>query len=70
MICYFRESFKPSIKVKIEKQNRESMNFEKMVQRIVNVVAKSGLRSSTMVQDLDIRYSKDHHFSNSIPSKM
>ena len=31
MICYFREGLKPSIKVKMEQQDRKSMNFEEIV---------------------------------------
>ena len=31
MICYFREGLKPSIKVEIEQQDRESIDFEEMV---------------------------------------
>ena len=33
----------------MEQQDRESMDFEEMVQRAVNAKAKAGLRSSTMV---------------------
>ena len=60
MICYFREGLKPSIKVEIEQQDRESMDFEEMVQRAVNAEAKPGLRSSTMVGDSDARCSGGH----------
>ena len=42
MICYFRESHKPSIKVEMELQNRDSMNFEEMVQKVANTMAKAG----------------------------
>ena len=70
MICYFWECFKPSIKVEIEQQDRESMNFEKMMLKIVNVEAKVGLRFSTMAQDSHIRCSRGYRPSNSIASKM
>ena len=40
--------------VEMEQQDRESINFEEIVQKAVNVKAKAGLRSSTMVWDLDI----------------
>ena len=60
MICYFWEGLKPSIKVKMEQQNREAMDFEEMVQRAVNVEAKAGLRSSTMVQNSDIHCFRGH----------
>ena len=60
MICYFREGFKPSIKIEIEQQDREFINFEKMVQRAVNAEAKAYLRSSTMVWKSDARYSRGH----------
>ena len=49
MICYFWEGLKPSIKVEIEQQHWESMNFEELVQKTVNAEAKKGLKSSTMV---------------------
>ena len=54
MIYYFREDLKPSIKVEIEQQDRESVNFEEMVQKAVNVEVKAGLRSTIIVRDLDI----------------
>ena len=50
MICYFREGLNPFIKVKMEQQDRESMDFKEMVQRTVNAETKAGLRSSTMVR--------------------
>ena len=70
MIYFFREGLKLFIKVEIEQQDRESVDFEEMVQKIVKVEVKAGLRSSTMVQDLDIRCPKDHNPFNSITSKV
>ena len=70
MICYFRESLKPSIKVEMEQQDRESVNFEEMVQRAVNAEAKAGLRSTTMVRDSDIRCLQGYHPSNNTTSKV
>ena len=49
MIYYFWKDLKPLIKVEIEKQDWESMNFEEMVQKAVNAEAKVGLRFSIMV---------------------
>ena len=69
MICYFRESFKPSIKVKMEQQDRESMDFEEIVQKAVNVEAKAGLRSSTMVWESDARCPKGHRPSYNTSSR-
>ena len=46
------------------------MNFEEMVQKAVNAEVKAGLQSSTIVQDLDIRYPKGHCPSNSTASKV
>ena len=63
MICYFWEGLKPFIKVEIEQQDQEFINFEEMVQRIVNAEAKAGLRSSTMVQNLNICCSRGHRLS-------
>ena len=66
MICYFWEGLKPFIKVKMEQQDRESMDFKEMVKKAVNVEAKVGLRSSTMVRDLDARCPRGHHPSHNI----
>ena len=46
------------------------MNFKEMVQRVVNVKAKAGLKSSVMVQNLDICCPKGHRISNSTASKV
>ena len=70
MICYFREGLKPSIKVEMEQQDRESMDFEEMVQRAVNAETKAGLRSSSMVRDSDIRCPRGHRPSNSTATKV
>ena len=70
MICYFREGLKPFIKVKMEQQDRESVNFEEMVQRAVNAEAKAGLRSTTMVRDSDIHCLQGHRSSNNITLKV
>ena len=70
MICYFWKSFKLSIKVKIKQQDWESMNFKEIVQRAVNAKAKAGLKSSTMVQDLDICYLRGYRSSNSTALKV
>ena len=64
MICYFRKSLKPSIKVKIELQDQESIDFEEMVQKAVNTEVKAGLRSSTMVRDLDAHCPRGHRPSH------
>ena len=61
MICYFQEGLKPSIKVEMEQQDWESMDFEEMVQKAVNAEVKAGLRSSTMIQDSDAHCLKGHH---------
>ena len=63
MICYFQARLKPSIKVGIKQQNWESANFEKIIQRTVNAEAKAGLRSSTIVRDLDAHCLKGHRTS-------
>ena len=31
MICYFRESFKPFIKIEIKQQDQETINHEEIV---------------------------------------
>lgn len=65
MICYFREDFKPSIKIKMEQQDQRSMSFKKMVQKAVNREIKTGLRSSITIRDLDIHCFKGYRSSNS-----
>ena len=70
MICYFWEGLKYSIKVEMEQQDREAMDFEEMVQRAVNAKAKAGLRSSAMVRDSDICCPRGHRPFNSIASKV
>ena len=70
MICYFRKGLKPSIKVEIEQQDRESIEFEEIVQRAVNAEAKAGLKSSTMVQKSDIHCSRGHRPSYNTSSKV
>ena len=70
MICYFQEDLKPFIKVKIEHQNRESTNFQEMVQRAVNVEAKASLRSSTIVRELDASCPRGHHPSHNTSFKV
>ena len=70
MICYFREGLKPSIKVEMEQQDQESMDFEEMVQRAVNAEAKAGLRSSTMVRESDARCPRGHRPSHNTSSKV
>ena len=70
MICYFWESLKPSIKVEMEQQDRESMDFEEIVQRAVNAEAKTGLRSSTIVWNLDVRCPRGHCLSHNTSSKV
>ena len=54
----------------MEQQDRESIDFEEMVQRAVNAEAKAGLRSSIMVRDSDIRCPKGHRLSNSTAAKV
>ena len=70
MICYFRKGLKPFIKVEMEQQDRESMDFEEMMQRAVNAESKAGLKSSTMVRDLVIHCPRSHCSSNSTASKV
>ena len=46
------------------------MDFEEIMQRAVNAEAKTGLRSSTMVRDSDIRCPRGHRPSNSTASNV
>ena len=54
----------------MEQKDQKFMDFEKMVQRAVNVEAKAGLRSNTMVQKLDIRCPRGHRLSHNISLKV
>ena len=47
-----------------------STNFKEIIQKIVNAKAKSGLRSSTIVWDLNVYCSKGHHLSHNTFSKV
>ena len=46
------------------------MSFKKIVQRVVNIKAKVDLRSSAIVWDSDVYYSKTYHSSHNTVSKM
>ena len=46
------------------------MDFEEMVQRAINAEAKTGLRSSTMVRDLDACCPRGHCLSYNTSSKV
>ena len=70
MTCYFQERLKYSINVKIEQQEWEFVNFEKIVQRAVNTEVKASLRSSTIVRNSDIRYPRGKRFFNNIVLKV
>ena len=70
MIRYFWEGLKPFIKVKMEQQDQASTSSEEIVQRAINAEAKAGLRSSTMVWDLDAHYPRGHRPSHNTSSKV
>ena len=70
IIYYFHEDLKLSIKVKMEQQDKKSVNFEEMMQKIVNAEAKVGLKSTIMIRDLDICYPQNHCLFNNIFSKI
>ena len=54
----------------MEQQDRESMDFEEIVQRTVNAEAKAGLKSSTMVRESDARCPRGHRPSYNASSKV
>ena len=45
----------------MEQQDQTSTSFTEIVQRAINAEAKAGLKSSTIVWDLDARCPKGHH---------
>lgn len=60
IICYFYESFKLSIKVKLEQQDQISTIFEEIVQKAINAKVKAKLRASFIVRDIDFYYYRCH----------
>ena len=70
MIYYFWKGSKSFIKVEMEQQDRESMDFEEIVQKAVNVEAKAGLRSSAMIWDSDIYCPQGHRSFYNTASKV
>ena len=54
----------------MEQQNRESIEFEEIVQRTVNAEAKAGLRSNTMVRESDARCPRGRRPSHNTFSKV
>ena len=54
----------------MEQQDQEFMDFEEMVQKVVNAEAKAGLRSSTMVQNSDIHCPRGHRPFNNTAAKV
>ena len=54
----------------MEQQNRKSMDFKEVVQRAVNGEAKAALKTSTMVQELDVRCPKGHRPFHNISLKV
>ena len=48
----------------MKQQDRESMDFEEIVQKAINEEAKTGLRSITIVRDSDIRCPRGYRPSN------
>ena len=54
----------------MEQQDRESVNFEEMVQKAINAKAKTGLKSIIMVRDSDICCPRGHCLSNNTTSKV
>ena len=54
----------------MEHNNRESIDFEEMVQKAVNMEANLGPRSSTMVRDSDAHCPRGHRSSQNTFSKV
>ena len=46
------------------------MDFEEIVQRVINMEAKADLRSSTMVRESDVYYPRSHRPFHNTFSKM
>ena len=70
MIYYFQKGLKPCIKVEMKQQDWESVSFKEIMQRVINVEAKVGLKSSIMIQDSDICYPRGHCSSNNTVTKI
>lgn len=54
----------------IEQQDQITVNFKEILQKADNVEAKMDPRFNTKVQNLDIRYLRDHYLSNNITAKV
>ena len=54
----------------MEQQDRESIDFEEMIQKAVNAEVKAGLKSSTMVRESDARCPRGHRPSHNTFSKV
>ena len=46
------------------------MNFEEIVQKVINTKVKTSLSSSNMVRNSDIYYPRDYCLSSNTPSKV
>ena len=50
--------------VEIKQQDQVSTNFKEMIQRAINAKVKVGLKSSTMIWDLETWCPKSHRLSH------
>ena len=54
----------------MKQQDQASTSFKEIIQRVVNAKVKAGLRSLTMVWELDARYFKSYRLSYNTFSKV
>ena len=54
MVRYFEEGLKPSIKVEIDQDDSQLVDYEELVAKAVRAEAKTGLRPSSYVQETDL----------------
>ena len=54
MVKYFKKGLKPSIKVEIEQDNSQLIDYEELVAKAMKAEAKAGLRPSSYMQEINL----------------
>lgn len=58
------------IKVKIEQQNRVSISFKRIIQKIINIKTKTNFKSYAIIYNLNFYYLKSYCLSYNISIKV
>ena len=70
MIYYFQKDLKPTIKIKIEQQDRVLTSFKEIVQKTIYTEAKASLMSNIMVRDANFHCLRGYHPSQNTFAKV